>query len=176
MFGRQPALCYNKHRFVFKLIPAVRASYDDVRYRLHAAHEAGGVIVGADKIAISRATPGEGVGRNAPNFLSAPTRLMLLIANGARPDFSAISRCCSTARRLASFQSSEQLRGHAPVGTLRIVRVDDVEEGLVRASIIARRGATNQPDGQKFAGAVGQITFRTRAVSCPKRGAFRERQ
>ena len=35
------------------------------------------------------------VDRAAPYFFFAPTRLMLLIASGVRPDFSAISRSCS---------------------------------------------------------------------------------
>ena len=33
--------------------------------------------------------------RAKPHFFFAPTRLMLLIASGVRPDFSAISRSCS---------------------------------------------------------------------------------
>lgn len=33
--------------------------------------------------------------RARPYFFFAPTRLMLLIASGVRPDFSAISRSCS---------------------------------------------------------------------------------
>ncbi len=35
------------------------------------------------------------LGQTAPYFFFAPTRLMLLIASGVRPDFSAISRSCS---------------------------------------------------------------------------------
>src|SRR2546430_10977885 len=71
------------------------ASLDDVRRLLHATDEVGRLIVGADvALAVLRATP-DGAGGCTAYFFFAPTRLMLLMAGGGRPDFSAISRSCS---------------------------------------------------------------------------------
>ena len=73
-----------------------------------------------------------------PYFFFAPTRLMLLIASGVRPDFSAISRSCSmmiAARRLVAVEPAEQLGRHAPVGALRVVLIDDIEEGKLAFGI-----------------------------------------
>jgi hypothetical protein len=64
-----------------------------------------------------------------------------LMASGGRPDFSAISRSCSRMWPCAGsspFNPPSSSAGHAPVGTLRPILIEDVEKGELAFGVGSR--------------------------------------